>query len=405
MRRKSKWTEAGVISALRSFYGGFVSGGRRRGKPPSLEIANPPLIGGARRVFGSLKAAMEAAGLPYPPQAPSPWTKEAIVEALRRMHAQGKDLSLRGVTDRSNGSLLGPALHRFGSWRAAVEAAGIDYASVARVKEWHAEDVLEGLRDRHRKGLELGGGTLQHEDLRLWAAAKRHFGSYEKARKAAGLPIEPAAPEWSWAASQFRKTIKQLHREGVDLASASIRKTHKDLFYAARSRLGSWERAVESAGVRYDTVRRAREWSEQAVIDRLRELHKSGAELRAGSIQKSDVPLGGAVQRYFGTLRKAMAAAGLPYVDGRSGGPSRPIGHWTESLVLSSLRELHAEGADLRFRSVQTKRQPLFFAAKHFFGSYTRAVSEAGINYWEMSQLHLRRRREQAPPSTAVEEE
>src|SRR5687768_16132494 len=91
-KRSCKWDEAEVIGALRSFYLDYFRDGERRGRPPALETANPPLIGGARRVFGTLKAAMEAAGLSYPAQAPTPWTEEAIVAALRRMHAEGKDL-------------------------------------------------------------------------------------------------------------------------------------------------------------------------------------------------------------------------------------------------------------------------------------------------------------------------
>ena len=80
-----------------------------------------------------------------------------------------------------------------------------------------------------------------------------------------------------------------------------------------------------------------------------------------------------------------MEAAGLPY----SGRSSRGLAHWTENLVLEGLRDLHAEGHDLRHRRVKEKHQPLYHAAKHFFGSYTNAVAEAGIDYWQMSQAQL----------------
>lgn len=170
---------------------------------------------------------------------------------------------------------------------------------------------------------------------------------------------------------------------------ASIRYTHKDLFYVARSRIGSWEKAVESAGIKYNSVRRARDWTKQAVINRILELHKQGADLRAGAIQKSEIPLSGAVQRYFRTLRKAMKAAGLPYPDPRT----QALSHWTESLVVQTLQELHGVGYDLRYGNVKARKTLLFYAAKKLFGSYPKAVEQAGINYWEMSQMHLRRQR------------
>jgi len=59
--RSRKWTPEKVIAGLRQFYG---RADKAPGQPtPVLERDNPPLIGGARRVFGSLKAAMQAAAL------------------------------------------------------------------------------------------------------------------------------------------------------------------------------------------------------------------------------------------------------------------------------------------------------------------------------------------------------
>ena len=57
-QRPSKWTRENVIAGLKESYSPDGPPGR------VLERDNPPLIGGARRVFGSLKAAMKAAGLP-----------------------------------------------------------------------------------------------------------------------------------------------------------------------------------------------------------------------------------------------------------------------------------------------------------------------------------------------------
>jgi len=303
------------------------------------------------------------------------------------MHAEGKDLSYAAVKDRSKGSLLGPAIHHFGSWRKAIEAAGIDYASVARQTEWNRQDVLRELRRRHAEGRL---GSIQKDGLPLWAAAKRYFGSYRNAADTAGVPLRKPVPEWSWPVPRLQQALRELHQSGTDLSSGSIRRTHKHLFCAARARLGSWQKAVESIGVDYKTVYRPHEWSRQAIVDRLHELHAAGADLRAGALQKSDIPLSGAIQRYFGTLRRAMEAANIPYTPGPSAASgSRRLGHWTQDLVVKALRDLHATGQDLRYARMKEKNQPLFYAAKQLFGSYVNAVREAGIDYWRMSQANL----------------
>ena len=380
------WNAEKVIAGLKKFY--RHTDGTPGHQMPVLERDNPPLIGGARRIFGSLKAAMEAAGLPYPPR--PPWTEERILDELRRMHAEGGDLSLAAVKDRHRCSLLGPALHRFGSWRKAVEAAGIDYSTVSRVREWNSKSVIEALQIRYKRGRGMGGGAIQKEDLRLWAACNRYFGSYQKAAEAARVPIPQSLPEWSWPVPRLQKALRRVHEAGVDLSSGRIRHTHPGLFYAARSRLGSWQKALESIGLDYESVRRAHDWSAQAVIEQIRELHKAGEDLHAGAVQKSHVALSGAVQRYFGTQRRAMKAAGLSYPEN----PSPTLAHWTEELVLKTLRDSHSDGEDLRHRRVKERRQPLYHAAKHFFGSYTNAVAQAGIDYWQMSQTQLKLERE-----------
>lgn len=270
--RSRKWTPEKVIAGLREFY---RRANKEPGQPtPVLERDNPPLIGGARRVFGSLKAAMQAAGLPYPPR--PQLNEERILEELRRMHAEGRDLSLAAVKDRHAGSLLGPALHRFGSWRKAIEAAGIDYSEVSRVREWNRDRVVEALRRRHDSGRGMGGGAIQKEDLSLWAACNRYFGSYQEAAETAGVAIPQSAPEWFWPVSRLQQALGDLHQAGVDLSSGRVRRSHPGLFYAARSRLGSWQKALESVGLDYESIRRGQDWSPQTIIDRLRELHKAG---------------------------------------------------------------------------------------------------------------------------------
>ena len=97
------------------------------------------------------------------------------------------------------------------------------------------------------------------------------------------------------------------------------------------------------------------------------------------------VALVDAARRRFGSIKAASQAAGLRYE--RRGG--KEIGHWTEDLVLQTLRDLRRDGHDLRHRFMKEHSQPLFFAAKEFFGSCVNAVRQAGIDYWQMSQAHL----------------
>ena len=69
-------------------------------------------------------------------------TPERVIEELQRRAAEGR--SLRSGDNRGDW-LFAAAFNRFGSWRAAVEAAGFDYDQIV-FRPMTAEDVLDQLR-------------------------------------------------------------------------------------------------------------------------------------------------------------------------------------------------------------------------------------------------------------------
>src|SRR4028118_1077121 len=85
------------------------------------------------------------------------WTKEKLVEKIRELDKQGVDLSPTAI-QRTHGALFASARSRshFGSWRAAIEAAGIPYDQIKRVRQrWSREEIVKQIREFHVKGEEL----------------------------------------------------------------------------------------------------------------------------------------------------------------------------------------------------------------------------------------------------------
>ncbi len=89
------------------------------------------------------------------------------------------------------------------------------------------------------------------------------------------------------------------------------------------------------------------------------------------------------------SMRPAVEAAGIAYP------PLKPIKHWTEPLIIKTLRELHRANVDLRFAKMKRNYLPLYEAARYYFGFYTNAVREAGIDYERVVQQQLKLRRKQ----------
>ncbi|HSV72504.1 MAG TPA: hypothetical protein VLH79_01950 [Chthonomonadales bacterium] len=181
------------------------------------------------------------------------WSKQTIADEILRMHREEQGLNYAAIAVNQV-ALLRAATRYFGSWRAAVEHAGVNYDDIRRYRSWTRERILERIRELHARGVDLS-----------W----RHVSTQ----------VDP------------------------QLAAAATKRKH----------FGSWRAAIQAAGLAYTSIRRYRQWSQQAVIDRLRELHAQGVDLNAKNVEQVDITLITAARRRFDSWHKALEAAGLDY--------------------------------------------------------------------------------------------
>jgi hypothetical protein len=148
------------------------------------------LLRAATRYFGSWRSAIEYAGIDYDEiRRYKSWTKETILDRIRELHASGEDLSWRHVSTVVDPQLAAAATKRkhFGSWKAAVTAAGLDYGSIRRYQEWDEEMITSAISELHKQGIDLNAKSMEEYDITLITAARRRFDSWDKALTAAGL--------------------------------------------------------------------------------------------------------------------------------------------------------------------------------------------------------------------------
>lgn len=109
--------------------------------PSQVGEEHGALVSAAERYYGNWAAAVEAAGVDYEKvrqrgrrrrsERIRKWSREKIVAEIRRLHEAGEDLSW-GVMERKYQPLCAAAVKKsyFGSWAAALAAAGIDYEQI-----------------------------------------------------------------------------------------------------------------------------------------------------------------------------------------------------------------------------------------------------------------------------------
>ena len=282
------------------------------------------------------------------------------------------------------------AYRYFGSYGAAVTAAGLNYKRI-RVREmpsWDRKRVLGRIKELDRSNAGLWSRALRRVEPYLERAAVRTCGSYQRAVRMVGIPrnrLQPP-PYRIWSPDRIISDLQALyHRNPRSLKPAALIESHPKLLRACRRQLGTYAKALEAAGISYQQVVRPDSLSAEQVVERLTLLFERGKDLRYSQMRRTAGKVFHAAVRSFGSYAKAVNAAGLDYP------PAPPVRHWTADLVLKHLQELNDKGKDLRWRQFRKSNLPLYQAAKHYFGSYPAALKKADISYQAMVQEQLRK--------------
>lgn len=202
----------------------------------ALEVEDNRLWNSARRHFGDLVAAREAAGLADVVPARQRWSRDEILAALRRRKLSGRPLNAAAVQDEEGG-LYAAALVEFGSYMAAAERFGAEAAQ----RSWTRDGVIDALRclARGRRGPLLA--TEVPPDL--LHACRRYFGGYRAARDTAGVP----GLTRTWTADEVLEALRAGMASGARPTASSV---GSSLATAAWRHFGGFQAALAAAAGR-----------------------------------------------------------------------------------------------------------------------------------------------------------
>lgn len=211
------------------------------------------------------------------------WDQNNIIEAIRQLHRESADLSFNAAQENHLGLMRAAALH-YGSWKCAIESAGLDYAQISRYRRWTRARVLTAIRDHHRAGRDLSWRSVSHAlDPSLAAAALRPgvgFETWRDAVSAAGLSPDQTARYQHWTPERVIDEIQRLAAQNQPLSSQRVQRSNPPLFCAARRRFKTWNGALEAAGIDPDTVNLRRKTRVQSVEIAPSETGKSSRKAR-----------------------------------------------------------------------------------------------------------------------------
>jgi hypothetical protein len=211
-----------------------------------IRTLDPQLAYAAKQYFGNVTSAWKAAGLE--PKG-CYWTNQRVIATIQDRYVKGLSIDRIGFGERP---LAAAAKRRFGSWRQAVAAAGLEkkLAPPKTVRRWNKATVVQAVWIRHRLGLCLA--KTHQDDAGFYTAAKKHFGTWSKALIAAGIQPTPKR----WTKDRVIAEIRSWHSQHVKINKISCQDAR---LYAAAVRLfGNWYNALISAGLKLNPCQKKR---------------------------------------------------------------------------------------------------------------------------------------------------
>ncbi|MEX1224541.1 MAG: MucR family transcriptional regulator [Pirellulales bacterium] len=194
------------------------------------------------------------------------WSREYLIDYMIYKYERDEDLSPWTVY-RKEPWVHANAKAYFGTYRAAIEAAGIDYREVRVIdltEKWTEEKVIDRLRRLHLEEPLASTNDIRLRDSRLYDSCHRYFGGPVLAIEAAGIPYTAlrGRRSKSWDRPDVLRTIQVLAAAGLSIRPNAL-DAHMDdsapqLLEAAARHFGSWEQAVKKAGVDYANHRGSR---------------------------------------------------------------------------------------------------------------------------------------------------
>lgn len=239
--KRRKWTAERVVKTIH----GLDRQGVALNYGSVLKV-DAGILQAATKLFGSWDDALRSAG--YDPdrirKQRRPWTRQQIVDLIRRRAAAGLPIASYNVVPLS-AEVASRKL--FGSWKGALRAAGVPNPMM-EFPIWTRVSVIEGILCRQMAGEPLHCLAAAQQASRLYDAARRCFGSWREALIEAGIDPEAVRRKRRpYTKQDIIEHLKQQAKRQVDVRSP--RQHPESIVKSARRLFGSWPAALEAAGV------------------------------------------------------------------------------------------------------------------------------------------------------------
>ena len=362
-------------------------------------------VSAIKRLFGPFKVALRQAGVLHLGKPYYRWSRPVVLKAIHDRVRGDQPINCLAVA-KDDPNLYEAACRHLGGWHEALRVAGFDPNRIRRKPPpWTAQSVLDEIRRRVAAGEPPAVCISAIRPESLVRGCRRFFGSWHEAVIAAQLDkmrpdnrgrrrgngaasahswiqlaISCIAHRWISGRDEVLEAIRKRQRDGLPLNRMAVFWSHRSLDNAILRVFGSWDRAMQAAGIDPDGVRLHRRWSREKVIAELCQRAERGHSLCSFAVQKSDKSLAHAARHWFSSWNDALRCAGFDPEKHRERGP-----RWTCERVVRIIQDIHAGGGKVNGKAFAS--QSIVIAGAQLFGSWDAALFAAGFDPLKIREL------------------
>lgn len=242
-RLKQRWRGDAVVTAIDERRGAgstLVAS--------AVHQEDPSLFSAAIHRYGSWGRALRAAGLdPAAYRLPRKWSLAKAHDWVWTRQAQGLPITAGHVPH----GLYGHVVRKTGAgWAAFVESLGINYPAKQVWSRWSNESVVAAIRERRRLEQPLHARAMLTTGARgLFLAAYKRFGSWDAALAAAGIDPSMIRKRRTWSRESVIAAVRKTFRGRPPVSRTAAHAKDSGLVQVVEARFGGrWRDALPRMG-------------------------------------------------------------------------------------------------------------------------------------------------------------
>lgn len=186
------------------------------------------------------------------------WNQEKIVDEIKKLYEAKENLT-SNYCQKNRTALIVAANRHIGSWKKAIELAGIEYSSIRKTsgyKRWSKKSVVNNLKYLDAEGTEMSQSNIRKINQELILACERLFGSFKCACAESGIDYyKHYKGNKEYTDESVIAEILNLYKIGEALSLTDMKFNHGGLYTASLNRFGSWGNALKASGMDYELIR------------------------------------------------------------------------------------------------------------------------------------------------------